>query len=296
MAQQQTLAEAALLIIVLVLTALTIGGTPRAPILGALAPFILPSLFTLYLLTMLIYGKRIIESLAQLFSRKHEADIQQKTSLLSTILSYAIVIVVLLILIRTGAVQRLITSLQQNLVFVPSSGLQPGGTSQLTPSSPSLLGIALYYYTATIFVGVAALSLILFFGGLHMALRTGPQSAAEDEGEQLREETLQLVREAVTRLKTDSRYQDIILRCYKQMCTTLSEHGLRIREDETAREFASSVSGRLGLGGEAVKGLTFLFEEARYSNHEMDDNKRSMALNELDSLEHALNASEGERP
>jgi hypothetical protein len=288
MAQKQTLAEAALLIIVLALTAFTVGGTPRAPVLGALAPFVLPSVFTLYFLAMLVYGKRIIQSLAQFFSRKPKGDIQQKTSLLSTILSYAILIVVLFILIRTGAVQRLVTSLQQNLVIVPSSGLQPGGISQLTPSSPSLLGIALYYYTAIIFAAVAALSLLLFFGGLHMALRTSTPNVAQEEDEQLRQETLQVVRDAVTGLRAESKYQDAILRCYKQMCTALSEHGLRIREDETAREFASSVSGRLRLGGDAVNGLTFLFEEARYSNHEMGDNKRSMALNELDSLEHAL--------
>jgi hypothetical protein len=296
MAQRQTLAVVALLILIVVLTGLTVGATPRAPIMGALAPFILPSIFTLYFLTILIYGKRIIESLATFFSRKPRADIQQKTGLLSTILSYAIVGVALLILIRIGTVQRFINSLQQNLIFVPSSGLQSGGMPQVTPSSLSPLGIALYYYTAIIFAGVAALSLVLFFGGLQLALRTRKQGVLQDEGEQLREETLQVVRDAVTGLKADGRYQDTILRCYKQMCVILAEHGLGIREDETAREFANSVTGGLGLGGEAVKGLTFLFEEARYSNHQMDDSKRSLALNELDSLERALSANGGAKP
>lgn len=286
----------ALLILIVVLTGLTVGATPRAPIMGALAPFILPSVFTLYFLTILIYGKRIIESLATFFSRKPKADIQQKTGLLSTILSYAIVAVALLILVRIGTVQRLINSLQQNLIFLPSSGLQTGGIPQVTPSSSSALGIALYYYTAIIFAGVAALSLILFFGGLHMAFRTRRHGALQDEGERLREETLQVVRDALTGLKADGRYQDTILRCYKQMCMILAEHGLGIREDETAREFANSVTSRLGLGGNAVKGLTFLFEEARYSNHQMDDSKRSSALNELDSLEQALSADGGGKP
>jgi hypothetical protein len=72
------------------------------------------------------------------------------------------------------------------------------------------------------------------------------------------------------------------------MCEVLSGRGFIIRADQTAREFASTVSKKLSLGNDAVKGLTFLFEEARYSDHVINDDQRRLAVNKLGSLENAL--------
>jgi hypothetical protein len=72
------------------------------------------------------------------------------------------------------------------------------------------------------------------------------------------------------------------------MCETLSEKGHNIQPAQTPREFVQNVSRKLDLKADSVKGLTFLFEEARYSNHNIGDEKRGMALNYLRSLEHAL--------
>jgi len=72
------------------------------------------------------------------------------------------------------------------------------------------------------------------------------------------------------------------------MCNVLLDCGFRIAPTQTASEFARNVSIRLGLGGSAVNGLTFLFEEARYSNHQIDDSRRADAISQLENLERSL--------
>jgi hypothetical protein len=72
------------------------------------------------------------------------------------------------------------------------------------------------------------------------------------------------------------------------MCRVLSLHGFRTEFYETASEFSRSIADKLGLGGESVRGLTLLFEEARYSDHQINKAKRAEALNQLESLERSL--------
>jgi hypothetical protein len=72
------------------------------------------------------------------------------------------------------------------------------------------------------------------------------------------------------------------------MCRVLLLHGFKTELYETASEFSRSISDKLGLERESVKGLTSLFEEARYSNHQIDNAKRTEALNQLETLERSL--------
>jgi len=99
---------------------------------------------------------------------------------------------------------------------------------------------------------------------------------------------LQAVQQARAKLKASEKYYETILDCYKQMCRVLSDSGHSIRPTETPREFAQSVSKKLELGTDSVLGLTFLFEEARYSNHRIGDEKKELAVNYLGSLEQVL--------
>jgi hypothetical protein len=72
------------------------------------------------------------------------------------------------------------------------------------------------------------------------------------------------------------------------MCRLLAEIGLEIGLAQTPREFALQASKKLRFGKEAVNTLTFLFEEARYSQHSLGDDKRSIAISQLTTLQNAL--------
>ena len=77
------------------------------------------------------------------------------------------------------------------------------------------------------------------------------------------------------------------------MCMILSDAGIVQIHSDTAREFAEDVSLKLRAGSDAVQALTFLFEEARYSNHQITEEKRVMAVQYLESLQQALSAHVG---
>jgi hypothetical protein len=143
-----------------------------------------------------------------------------------------------------------------------------------------------------LFLAIVFVSFGLFFGGLRTAYTWARDDLRPAKSRPVRQEALEIIRNASYSLRSNGEYRAVILRCYRQMCQMLSEDGFKIRLDETAREFSQNVSGKLKLGSEAVRCLTFLFEEARYSAHEIEDEKRVTALNELDLLERALTGTD----
>jgi hypothetical protein len=144
----------------------------------------------------------------------------------------------------------------------------------------------LFYYTILVFGAIILVSFSLILGALRSAYL---ERRALTDNSELKNGTLDIIQDAMAKLESRQKYNEIILECYRQMCETLSGKGhLSIQPAQTPREFADGVSGQLDLDAESVKGLTFLFEEARYSKHTIGDDKRGLALNYLRSLEHAL--------
>lgn len=290
MTRRESVALIGLVGIILVVTGFAAGTAPEAPVLGELAPFILPALLTLYFLVVLAYSNDIIAMLASFFLARPKQQ-GKRRNFLASILSWVLVIGALLLLIRTGVHLPIFNALQRAAELLVSAGGQSQHVSNIVSSNVSPAIVFLYYYAVIIFGGIAILSIWLCFKGLQVAFRS-PRPTSETTNE-LRNEALRIVKQTLTDLKSDGKYQSIIITCYKQMCVLLSVHGLTIKVDQTPREFANNVSAKLRLGGEAVRGLTFLFEEARYSDHEIDDAMRMSAVNELGSLQQALTENIG---
>lgn len=80
-----------------------------------------------------------------------------------------------------------------------------------------------------------------------------------------------------------------ILETYRNMCTFLSERGAENKKWWTAREFENGVTGRFNLERTTVSVLTSLFEEARYSRHEMGEKERISAMALLEKIRGQLN-------
>jgi hypothetical protein len=284
MASRSSLALVALLVIMLIMTAAVAGKAPHVSALGDITPFILPAILTFSFLVVLAYGKVIVAMLAALLLKRPKRD-ERKMGFLATLLGYLIVAIALILLVRTGGIQRFLTLFDQTATLIQSSGAQTLLTNQGIQSAPSALTTLLSYYTALIFAGIILLYVIFFFAALRLAFR---QNHPPFSGEQTKREALQVVQQAVKSLTNKAEYEETILRCYRQMCDVLRGRGFVIAPAETAREFASTVSQKLSLGSDAVEGLTFLFEEARYSAHIITDDKRRLAVNELSSIENAL--------
>lgn len=298
MLRKQTALLIGLTAIVLILTGSAVRGRANSSALGVLAPVIIPALFTLYLIVVLAYGRAIIEILAAFLISGPRNEGRHMVSLLATIFAWAMVLSMIGLLVRyqRELAQIMVNVLQQaGGFFLSTLGVSPQTIQMEAASNASATNMMLFYYTIVVFGAIVLVSFSLLFAAVHKAYKDARSTTTAVAESGPRQQALKVVQEALTNLEGSERYHEIIVRCYKQMCEILFDRGYVIGAAETAREFAENVSSKLDLGVDSVRGLTFLFEEARYSDHRIGDEKREMALNHLNSLELALE-SVGVRP
>jgi hypothetical protein len=274
--------------LVLVLTGSVSWATPGPPLLGAMAPIIIPTLLTWYLIIVLINSRAIIDILAAFFLTRPKKEGTQ-ISLHAVVIGWAVVLVIAYALIRSGLIKNITDALQQSSAFLTQITNWKPKTNQ-TQSVPiaSPTTIIAYYYTILMFGAISIASFVLLFLGFRSAYRESHEKGPIENPVELRKEVLGFIQEAMTEMDSNEKYHEVIVKCYKQMCKMLSDNGFKIGSAQTAREFSASISGKLRLGEESVDGLTLLFEEARYSDHTIDDDKRTLAVTELSSLSRAL--------
>ena len=71
--------------------------------------------------------------------------------------------------------------------------------------------------------------------------------------------------------------REAIFNCYQSLVSVLQKRGFLRRDFETVREFEAAVRRALPIREEALVSLDRVFEEARYSSHELGDSERSRA-------------------
>jgi hypothetical protein len=98
------------------------------------------------------------------------------------------------------------------------------------------------------------------------------------------ESLAEIARASLTDLSTGRALEDVILECYARMSRTVEmRRGLSRQESMTPGEFAARLE-RAGLPGEAVQGLTGLFERVRYGGHPTTPAEKSRAVECLNSI------------
>jgi hypothetical protein len=290
MQERERIASAALLGLILIFTVIATGSQPKPVVIGVFAQYLLPALLTIYLLVVLYNARAIIEVLASflLGNRRQEGRGQSWV----VIIGYGIGAILILIFFHYfSRLQNLLSNVQAAVAgtwaaFRIGQGLP---SQQVAAASNPYL----FYYVVFLFVAIVLVSFTLLFGGIRTAYSWARGELPPLNATSVRQETMQVVHRATRDLTLAGDYRDTILNCYLQMCYVLSLHGFRIGLHETASEFCNKVSSKLGLGCECMRSLTFLFEEARYSSHDVDDSKRAKALSQLESLERSLGSVNG---
>ena len=282
-----------LLILVLVLTVSVAGTVPKSPVLGGLTPILILTIMTWYLIVLILDRNQIIAALAAMLKFQQKPKPPEKTNFWLTVAVYAAIFSLGMIALWTGLPQRFLSRLQ-GIAMIAISGSE--NTTMLHPQLGPIAGLLpttpIIYYGILVTLAIVVVSFTLILGGVRLAYRARVSSLDNSETE-VKEQAAELVQQTITSLKSAKKYHETILNCYKKMCEILSNAGLKTVPEETAREFAESISAKLRIGDAAVTGLTFLFEEARYSNHEISEEKRIMALNHLQFLQQALSANAG---
>lgn len=261
------------------------GSAKATPSL--LAPFLPPAFLTFYLIVLLVFSKAIIEAITNFFAMGPSGP-RPESSLLTSLLFFLFIAITIIALMRSNptAVINVFGAIQQAaILFTSLTQFHPASTINNPAASTQTL--FLIYYSLIAFGSIFIISLTF----LLIAFRRGVisnRSKAVTPGDTIKQKATEVVRRTVRMLESGTNYQETILACYRQMCTLLAEIGLEIGLAETPREFALQASEKLRFGKEAVNTLTFLFEEARYSQHSLGDDKRSIAIYQLTTLENEL--------
>jgi hypothetical protein len=113
-------------------------------------------------------------------------------------------------------------------------------------------------------------------------LRIQELQAKQEQGLQAVHEAIKLVEDPAS----DPRSR--IIACYQYLVATVSRLGAPVSSDLTARELDRAIRAAFALNGPATTDLTQLFEEARYSLHEISNNDADKAHKYLESVAEEL--------
>jgi hypothetical protein len=287
------MASAALLCVLTVFTVFALGHPVGSTMIGGYADLIAPALLTIYLLAVVANARVIMGLLAAYFLGKGKKE-ASGVKFLWAILGYAVGFALLVFVLRNTFLLRMF-GVMENVITAGAAALHLTQAQNAPVLQSQGINPLLLYYTFIIFGAVVLVSFVLVMGGMHTAYEVARKGHGPTTTATARLEALEVVQTAARNLRSSGDYRDTILNCYRQMCYVLSNYGFMTSPHETASEFSDGISEKLKLGVDSVKGLTFLFEEARYSDHEIDDAKRAKALDELESLERSLaDAKDGE--
>jgi hypothetical protein len=138
------------------------------------------------------------------------------------------------------------------------------------------------------FLGLLVVGGVVLIEGVRVSLketrdlRIQELQAKQEQGLQAVHEAIKLVED----LASDPRSR--IIACYQYLVATVSRLGAPVSSDLTARELDRAIRSTFALNGRATTDLTQLFEEARYSLHEIKDSDADKAHDYLELVAEEL--------
>ena len=138
------------------------------------------------------------------------------------------------------------------------------------------------------FLGVLVVGGVLIIQSVRVALQETRNATIE--GLQVNQEQgLEAIHEAIRMVESsDSDPRSRIIACYQHLISTVSKLGASVSPNLTARELDRAVRATFSLKGPATTDLTQLFEEARYSLHEITGDDAAKAHELLESVAEEL--------
>jgi len=174
-----------------------------------------------------------------------------------------------------------------NSTIVGDNGTTPN-LLQTDGFLPALSNLVQNTWFSLAFLAILTVGGLVVVQSMRVALReTRDMTIQELQGNQ--EQGLQAVHEAIKLVEDPtSDPRNRIIACYQYLVATVSRLGAPISSDLTARELDRAVRSTFALKGPATTELTQLFEEARYSLHEINDDDVGKAHDYLELVAEEL--------
>jgi len=154
---------------------------------------------------------------------------------------------------------------------------------------PALSSLVQNEWFSFAFLGLLVVGGVILVESFRVSLKETRDSRIQ-ELQTNQEQGLQAVHEAIKLVEdpaSDPRSR--IIACYQHLVSTVSGLGAPVSPNLTARELDRAVRSTFALKGPATTDLTQLFEEARYSLHEITNSDVDKAHGYLDSVAEELN-------
>ncbi|MCK5254021.1 MAG: DUF4129 domain-containing protein, partial [Thermoplasmata archaeon] len=97
-----------------------------------------------------------------------------------------------------------------------------------------------------------------------------------------------IIRRAADRLVAGNVYSATIFRAYREMAHTLRAYGQLRKDSETFREFEDAVREALPIDADSLDDFLTVLEEARYSEHEIGENEKDVAIEALRGVQNSI--------
>jgi len=166
-------------------------------------------------------------------------------------------------------------------ILLNETSFQNSSFPNILPQIPESLIIILIL---AVFAGVSLVVLMNTRRGT-IALATGFDV---EELEKQRNEVANILDQTVSHLRWGGEYRQTVLECYRKICEILESMSKIDGRLLTAREFEAAVGDRLKLKSPYLSQITDIFEDARYSVHEISEREADVAIECLTHLSSAL--------
>ncbi len=265
---------------------------PLLPILSATvgdAALTLAIVLMSYVLYCIIRDRKFLaDALRNLFSRRKVKLSRKSNQNLKRNIIGTILLIVILIAVRSA---RLLPQDQPSKGNAGSAGSTfifiPGFDVGVFQSSL----LAAYHFFAVWSFEIISLAIIMTSALIFLRAFTGlrtPETSPSGVEEAVTQEAFGIIEDSHRDLQEGDDFRRSILECYRRLCEVFEPEGRVSHKLLTARELRERMIEQLSGAVRPISSLTSLFEEARYSSHQISAEMRDSAVRALEEIEEFL--------
>src|SRR5947207_4898169 len=139
---------------------------------------------------------------------------------------------------------------------------------------------------------VAGIGGLALLGGVWMYVRSRRRLAPLLEDRSLEADMLSAIETTIDDLRSERNARRAVIAAYASMERTLATHGLARHRSEAPLEYLANILRGLRVRESAVRSLTSLFEYAKFSGHEVDEQMKEEAIDALIAIRDDLQRDE----
>jgi len=175
---------------------------------------------------------------------------------------------------------------------ITGTGNTSAGNDTTPSSSPDSLKVILTFGVFALIFMFCIVTFIAVNNFIKMRTTTLDYSDIERDTQ----EVAQTIQRTIDALAGGSDTRATVIRCYTDMCKVMAKYGVKEEEHLTPREFQKLAIDNLPVPEGQMGALVDIFEEARYSHHNLGDVDSKRALSALEAVKSTLTAAKPEPP